>query len=343
MSVPGTNVPFVTGSVTSPADGQEGGRTKKSGRRVSADWGRRAVAGLVVLVGGVMLLAGQVADVCRDEVAGSTVVQVCEPIGLTDPRIVWALLVVVLLLLPDVSELELAGVLSLKRAVAQVEGQAELLRGEAQRASAALSAVTQQLAVQATAQGQSQQLVVQMPPPAAQVNDFIADIELGDTGALSVDEEEGGYRSLLATSALAGMVTDLFAPWAGRVDLVGWIRSSTEGWRVDQVAGAVDADVLSEIGESLGLGDPADGPVVTDTSTGAMAVTAISTVIEAATGAVHVTGALTVLLDEADPSVDDLSDVAAKVTVAAGAYGLLLRRVLGEPSTLEPSPPKEQP
>ena len=78
----------------------------KSGGRVFFDWVRRGLAGALVLWGGWMLLWGKVADVCRDEVADSKVVQLCEPMALTDPRLMWVVLAVLLLLLPDVSELD---------------------------------------------------------------------------------------------------------------------------------------------------------------------------------------------------------------------------------------------
>ena len=309
MSLVAASLPFVTTPVSSPAD-------------------------------------GQVADACRDEVAGSTVVQVCDPAGATDPRILWVLLVVVLLLLPDVSELELAGVLSLKRAVAQVGGQAQQLSGEVQRVSAALSAVTQQFAVQITAQGQgqgqTQQLVVQMPP-AAQVENFFNDIESNDVSTLTAEEEVGGYASLAFASAMSGMLAELFGPWAHRANLVGWVGQpdgTFDSTYIVQVVAVAEAD---EVAETLLLQWGAElSPFINDFPGGGFALTAVVPALYGSRWG-RPLGALSIFVESPHPGVsDELEALAANTVAAAGAYGVLLQRVLGEPSTLEASPSKEQ-
>ena len=315
----------------------------RSGARQKGDWGRRALAGALVLWGGWMLVWGGIADVCRDEIADSKVVQVCEPIALTDPRLVWVVLAVLLLLLPDVSELELAGVLSLKRAVAQVEGQAEVLRGEVRQTSAALSTLTQQLTVQATAaQGQSQSVVLQVPP-AGQYSSFVKDVESGDTSALTVDEEVGGYASLAFTSAMTGMLSEVFGEWSNRVGLVGWVTQGNGRFRPSYlVDDSVDQLAVDVIGDALDVADPSSGTFVTELPD-LVIVTAFAPAPLTSATQVRIVGALSVLIDSAEPVVvDDLDDLAAKTLAAAGAYGLLLQRVLGEPSTLEVSAAEEQ-
>lgn len=305
---------------------------------------RRLLVGALVVWGGWMLLWGRVADVCRDEVADSTVVQVCEPIGLADPRLVWVVLAGLLLLLPDVSELELAGVLSLKRAVAEVESQAEQLRGEVQQASAALSAVTQQLAVQSTAQGQgqSQQLVVQMPS-AAQVENFFNEMASNDVTALTVEEEAGGYASLAFASAMTGMLSEVFGPWADRARLVGWVGQPDGTFDSTYIVQVVAVEEAGQVAAALTHPDTGVGPFLIDFPDSGCAITALVPDLYG-TRSGKPLGALSIFVGPPEPGVtDDLDALAANTVAAAGAYGLLLQRVLGEPSTLEASPSKEQP
>ena len=83
-------------------------------------YARRAALVLVVVsVGG--WLIGTPAT-CRDAVAGTAVVRVCEPVGLADVRVVGAALLVALLVVGDVGEIGLGGV-TLKRAVAEVRAE----------------------------------------------------------------------------------------------------------------------------------------------------------------------------------------------------------------------------
>ena len=74
-----------------------------------------------------------------------------------------------------------------------------------------------------------------------------------------------------------------------------------------------------------------------------VAVTAFAPAPRTTVGHVTVVGALSVLIDSAEPFVvDDLVEIAAKAVAAAGAYGLLLEQVLGERSTIEPPAAEEQ-
>lgn len=288
-----------------------------------------------------MLLWGRVADVCRDEVAESKVVQVCEPLALTDPRLVWVLLFLLLLLLPDVSEFELAGVLSLKRAVEQVEGQAQQLSTDAQRLQVTAHQLSTQMSLQSNnqtaAQGQAMYNILD-PELAAKILSFKADVESDDTTPLTAEEEAGGIASLVFTSAMTGMLSELFSPWADRAQLVGWVMQEDGEIAFTHMVGTLEVRILGLVGRDLVAADPFADPVVTQEG-GVVAVTAFATLSGATSGSSgsgRVLGALSVLVEsDEEPTDADLEELGARAEAAAGAYGLLLLRVLGEPSTLE--------
>lgn len=282
---------------------------------------------------------GKVADVCRDEVADSKVVQVCEPMALTDPRPVWVVLAVLLLLLPDVSELELAGVLSLKRAVAQVEGQAEQLRGEAHK----LQAITTQLNQQRVEQGQGQAVYNIFPQDLGpQLTRFLDDVASNDTTAMTKDEELGGFTSLIIRSALTGMLTEVFAAWSGRVNLIGWVRLADGSYEPWYLVATVNSDIAALAKTHVRDGDPFGDPLVT-VGDDVVVVTAFTATPEADQATRRVLGALSVLIEsDEEPTEEEFEDLGAKAEAAAGAYGLLLLRVLGGPTTLDSPAGQEQ-
>jgi hypothetical protein len=121
----------------------------KRGKHI-LDWTRRLLAG-VLLVSSAALSWNRL--VCGDELAttgGQGVVRLCRPLAITDPPILGALLLILLLLLPDLSEIGIPGFLSLKRQVQEQESKL----GEQEGKLAALNAqLTQAIGLeQATTQ-----------------------------------------------------------------------------------------------------------------------------------------------------------------------------------------------
>ncbi len=89
------------------------------------DWARRAVALAVALAGTVAVGAGKV-SVCSDVVTTTgRVVRVCRPPQFTDGLVVAGLVVVILLLLPDLGEIGLPGMFSLRRTVEEQDSRLE--------------------------------------------------------------------------------------------------------------------------------------------------------------------------------------------------------------------------
>lgn len=131
-----------------------------SERRVGK-WVGGAGAAALMAWAAYMLMSGKVPRVCRDEVASSDaatspddlVVRVCEPMGVTDPRVLLFLLVVFALRLPWFSEIEVAGLFRVKKQVEDAEREVRGLRESvrtAQAQVASLSATTTAQAVQST-------------------------------------------------------------------------------------------------------------------------------------------------------------------------------------------------
>ena len=90
-------------------------------------WLSGGAAVALIVWGAYMLMWDQVGLVCHQEIAeaadGTTprdqVVQVCEPMALTDPRVGLFLLIVLLLLTPFFAEIEVPGILRVKRSCAR--------------------------------------------------------------------------------------------------------------------------------------------------------------------------------------------------------------------------------
>lgn len=287
-----------------------------------------------------MLLWGRVDDVCRGQVAdNSSVVQVCEPISLTDPRLVWVLLAVLLLLMPDLSEIELGGVLSLKRIVQEVKADNDELRG----AVAELRVTTAQIA------SQQQQVNIHLETatlPEA-VATFQSDVVAGETGPLTTAEETGAYATLAFSSALAGFVSELFPAWEDEVTLIGWVLGENGTFEPTYLLDPQPASVVEEVAEELDPTAVAGSPVAVSFHDGGVVVTAYAVTDPTFGLGEKLVGALSVVLndeelgnglvgDTATPQgPPDLVTLAAGAEAAAGAYALLLLRVLGEPSTLD--------
>ena len=160
---------------------------------------------------------------------------------------------------------------------------------------------------------------------------------------MTQDEELGGYASLVITSAMTGMLSEVFAPWAGRVKLIGWVRQEDGSYEPWHLVADVDGDVADLARTHVTDGDPFGDPLVT---VGDEVVVVTAFTATPGTGPAEserVLGALSVLVQsDEEPTDEELEDIGAKAEAAAGAYGLLLLRVLGGPSTLGTTVEEEQ-
>lgn len=109
---------------------------QRSGLRRAVDWIRRAVAALL-LTALLALAAISYSNipgtaVCRDEAdSTSSTIRLCGPVGLEDvPAITLGVLVALLLVFPDLDELTIPGIASLKRRVDATEKRQDALQAQ---------------------------------------------------------------------------------------------------------------------------------------------------------------------------------------------------------------------
>lgn len=149
-------MPATVPSVTPPADATESGAAFPRPHH----WISGILLLLLVAWGTYQLLWDRVPQVCRDELspAGSTnpddlVVRVCAPMTATDPRVFLFLLVIALLAVPFFSEIEIPGILRVKRDLHTAQVDLQDLRssiGVAQTQVANLSSAAGALAMNRT-------------------------------------------------------------------------------------------------------------------------------------------------------------------------------------------------
>jgi hypothetical protein len=106
---------------------------------------RRVLLAIVLVAGPVALLWAE-PQRCSDQVAGDVVLETCEPLAVESPLVLGYLLLVGALLLPEVADLEVAGVFKLRREIAEA-------RADATEAKAAVLRLTTESVAVALAKG----------------------------------------------------------------------------------------------------------------------------------------------------------------------------------------------
>lgn len=162
-------------------------------------WG---LATLVILVGIWLTLPGAHV-ICRDELANvgkNAVVRTCGPLGVTDLPVVCGILLLVVLLGPDLSEVSI-GVLTLKRSVEDTQRGQEEIRGEVEGLKQAFTMQASTSAEQTTSVATS----VQAPDLAGVVREIARAVS--SNPALAGAEEYAGdlnprYASILGKVVL---------------------------------------------------------------------------------------------------------------------------------------------
>lgn len=163
-------------------------------------WGRRAL--LLVLLGlGVWLLWDGLPQVCGQEVADASVVAVCRPLAVSDPRVWLFVLLVGLLLFPELSEFELGGVLTLRRRLDEVGEDARELKSE-----------LADIRLQATALSQAQatnQTAINVDARQQQSGAVQEEVAATPPDALGDDLAPGAYLQLAFNAGVAGLTSTL--------------------------------------------------------------------------------------------------------------------------------------
>lgn len=170
---------------------------------VAAKWVRRAIL-LVVLVWACwLLLWNGVPTVCQQEVTDAgTLVKVCGPMAANDPRVFVFLLIFGVLAFPELSEIEIAGLLTVKRRLDEAKAEAtELKRDLGEIRTQAFAAVS-------AAVSAKQQVIVNLDRSeqiAQALDETVGD---GD-GVLDETETVGAYAQLALEAVVAGLPDQL--------------------------------------------------------------------------------------------------------------------------------------
>jgi hypothetical protein len=296
-------------------------------------WVRRGLLVLLLAWGAWQLLDGP-PRVCHEEVAATAVVQVCEPIPATDARALMFLLVAGLLLLPELSELEIAGLVTLRRKVDEAQADAAQARREVAQLSARLTA-----AAAATSMGN--QTTLNFYDRAQETGQALEEAEAdrvvvdgpGDTPP-AAQEPAGAFAAAAFQAGLLGL-TQFLPAWASSAEVIGFTLAEDGTYEPTYVVGD-PGDQLVETVSRL-VNEQLETTLI---DVNPRRWLAAAKAVDDAGGRV---GALAVLVRDPDlpPGPDgavgggpeQFEELAAAVEVMAGSYARLLIDLLGEVPT----------
>lgn len=333
-AVAGTGTGTTTAAAGSPGTGTTTGTptrpppaTRSNGQRAVLVI-RRALI-VVLLFGSAVLLVDGHAQQCRDAAVGDTseTITLCEPLTATSPEVLLVLLLVGLLLLPELSELEIAGVLTLKRAVEQAQSDAGEAKAEATEAKQALT----QVAAQVSQLQAVQSVSVTVTNQAAETAQAHQLLNAGGGGAAGAPVPTVGESSLVAFNAGLSGLADLLPPLAEGVGMsVVGLTLTEDGKAVEATQNPFGVDDPTvELIERL-LNDVEPGQTITGVGVNALVLGALALTEDG-----EVVGGLAAVLQPPPPvesmGEDPLEPLDVRVRIAAAAYAQLLTDLLGEP------------
>ncbi len=293
----------------------------------------------LLLIGAVVAWLVGPPEVCREAVAGSRVVTICEPITLTSPVILMGLLLIGLLLIPDLAEVQIAGVLGLRRDVEEARAAlAVTQRQVAELQVAGIAASRSDAESVAEVESHVHVHVERQAETAAAVQAARAG------GPAEVTRSGPGAYALAALHAGMLGMAGFFPSWCGPVQVLGLSEDPEEGFVVTHDWFGVRSR-FAERAVRL-LQEPTDG-VAVDIDDEAWVAGSL-----AADDDGRVVGALAVVLNpqlpvpqsgDLDLAQDRMEQLAAAVETAARTYARLLVDLLGERGRGTIGPPDPQP
>lgn len=264
---------------------------------------------------------------CRDAVADTTVVQVCEPVAVSSPAVLVVALVVALLVLPELNELELAGLVTLRRRVAETQTDVAELRAQVVHWQAA---------------AESQALAGSTAGASAQVH---VSIGRDHSTAAAIESQQGAPGEPVALPLVPATVVGSAAVVAFRAGLLGLddvlpsvgVNVALVGFTLAEDGGHLEAthdvfpappELLDRADELLNDDWPIEGNMLATAEDGWIVAS------PAYNDDGEVIGALAAIFtpppDPGGIEGDPFEELAAAVEVAAAAYARLLIDLLGE-------------
>lgn len=247
-------------------------------------------------------------------------VQVCEPMGLSDPRVALYLIVAALLLLPEVSELELYGVVTLRRRLEEAREEARELKEEITRIRTQASALSHANAASRTD--------INLNVRQFQTASALDDVTTGDMGPFEPDEEVGAYAQMAFQAGLAGL-PQLLPAWGQDATLIGYtLGEDGRLERTYQIGDDYDDATLGDLDRRANQRPYETGITVRPQCWTAMAY-AMDDGAPVGALAVLVPGE-DLALEEAAGAGDEWETLAASAEAVARAYARLLIDLLNE-------------
>ena len=286
----------------------------------------RRVLLVALLVGAtVWLFFFGLPEVCSQQLpaASNRPVDVCETMSVSDPRAALFVLVAGLLLLPELSELEVAGVVTVRKELKEAKDEVSGLRTE-------LTHIRNEILTAATAAAHSQSKASVenynvFPQRATDVRRAYKEVGGDGDGEFDESEERGAYAAVAFEAGFDGLtryLTDGMTPAV----VAGYQFNAADELELDLMTTRGDVPAVCQ-DALLGASPPRTSGVFFDDSINGYMLSA-----PACDDQGLVVGALVVLMPEkvANPDQVDEEDTVGTVVMMANAYARLLIDVMGE-------------
>lgn len=305
------------------------GEDGSTGGAAAAKWIRRAVLLGALVWACYLLLFHGVPTVCHQELNDAgTAVRVCGPMEAHDPRVFLYLLVVGVLAFPELSELEIAGLLTIKRRLDEAKAEAtELKRDLGDIRTQAFAAVT------AAISAKQQVDVTVNVDRSEQTGQALNEAAGAGDGVLDETETLGAYAQLALEAVVAGLPDQLSDSLGPNASIQGFTFGDDEDLELSFVASRSGAaSSLDELRETDHFVVPkVDGVYIYPRSghwiatapareddrnvVGGIAVVAVAEEFHAGPGPL---------------TSDEMNDFAAQAVIVGGIFGRALIDLAGE-------------
>lgn len=292
---------------------------------VAGRWVRRGVLALLVL-GALIWFGGWGSpETCSQQLSqGSpTPVTVCSDMTLTDARALLFLLVIGGLLLPEVAELEVAGVLSVRKQVDEAKDEVTGLKTE-------LAHIRAEILTAATAASHSRSKASVenynvFPGRAADVRRAYKEIQDGGDGELDQSEQRGADAAVAFEAGFYGLTRYLTERMTPAV-VVGYLFGEDDQLRLDSLVTSGEGTAGLEAAQRAASPPPTSG-VFYDAHDDGYVLSAPACDDQGLTA-----GVLAVRVPSTSAALDELNveDAVGAILLIAGAYARLLIDLMGE-------------
>ena len=279
-------------------------------------WLRRLTIVVLLAWGAGMVLFGDSLTVCGEQLADTgKAVEVCEALTLTDPPVLLYLLVLLVLLLPEAAEVEVAGLFRIKR---QLEEAKEDVAGLRQSVSALQSQIA---SAAATSRSSAQNTTTVIVDRAAETGGVAAGEapSVGESGDVGV-----GPAAVLAFKAAFEGLTTLLPASFPAAELVGFTLQADGAPVASHFSADLDDTVIERAAD---LAERSGSRMALDIADGFGFMSAAAKDDDGTQVGILV---MVIVQEPGEPASQVLDRLGAHVAVLASVYARLLVDLLGE-------------